>query len=193
VAERISGEDTIDLLLCRTLDSIAYWASICGPDALIEAAIGRKVDPSPAYRSVWGVDVARFGDDRSAIAKRRGNRLLVPVEPWTNLDTMQLAGRIKADYERIEPADRPSEILVDVIGIGAGVVDRLSEMGLPARGVNVGNHLLSMASSCDCGTNCGGNVAIGCPNGIAASQTTVIWSLSSLDQHIRSHPPASFL
>jgi hypothetical protein len=33
---------------------------------------------------------------------------------------------------------RPSEILVDVIGIGAGVVDRLYELGLPVRGINVG-------------------------------------------------------
>lgn len=35
------------------------------------------------------------------------------------------------------PDNKPSEILVDSIGIGAGVVDRLMELGLPARGVNV--------------------------------------------------------
>jgi phage terminase large subunit len=32
---------------------------------------------------------------------------------------------------------RPTEILVDSIGLGAGVVDRLRELGLPARGINV--------------------------------------------------------
>jgi hypothetical protein len=33
--------------------------------------------------------------------------------------------------------NKPSEILVDSIGIGAGVLDRLIELGLPARGINV--------------------------------------------------------
>ena len=33
--------------------------------------------------------------------------------------------------------DRPSEILIDSIGLGAGVLDMLSEAGLPVRGVNV--------------------------------------------------------
>jgi hypothetical protein len=36
------------------------------------------------------------------------------------------------------PSERPDEILVDVIGLGAGVVDRLRELKLPARGINVG-------------------------------------------------------
>jgi len=48
-----------------------------------------------------------------------------------------LCGLVHAEY-RLAPAERrPVEIMVDVIGLGAGVVDRLCEMGLPARGVNV--------------------------------------------------------
>jgi hypothetical protein len=31
------------------------------------------------YYPVWGVDVARFGDDRTALAKRQKNKLLEPV------------------------------------------------------------------------------------------------------------------
>jgi phage terminase large subunit len=52
---------------------------------------------------------------------------------------MQIAGIIKAKYDKAAkyPAEKPAEIMVDSIGIGAGVVDRLREMGLPARGVNV--------------------------------------------------------
>ena len=34
-------------------------------------------------------------------------------------------------------AEKPKEILVDSIGLGAGVVARLREMGLPARGDHV--------------------------------------------------------
>lgn len=104
----------------------------------IEAAVARRVEPSELYRVVWGVDVARFGDDRSALAKRRGNVLLAPVRSWRGKDTMQTAGIIRREYEDAFEDERPAEILVDVIGIGAGVVDKLLEDGIPARGVNVG-------------------------------------------------------
>ncbi len=50
---------------------------------------------------------------------------------------MQTAGLIKAEYDQTPQHEKPSEILVDVIGIGAGVVDRCNELGLPVRGVNV--------------------------------------------------------
>ena len=42
-----------------------------------------------------------------------------------------------AQYEACEFKQRPVEILVDSIGLGAGVVDRLRELKLPARGINV--------------------------------------------------------
>ena len=32
------------------------------------------------YHPVWGVDVARFGDDRTALAKRQKNKLLHFIE-----------------------------------------------------------------------------------------------------------------
>tara|TARA_R110000822_G_scaffold129679_3_gene265961 strand:- start:2646 stop:3122 length:477 start_codon:yes stop_codon:yes gene_type:complete len=50
---------------------------------------------------------------------------------------MELAGIILNEYESTPIMDRPQEICVDVIGIGAGVVDRLQELDLPARGINV--------------------------------------------------------
>lgn len=108
------------------------------PLELIEAAVGRDVEQTDRYRAVWGLDVARFGDDRTALAKRQGNILLGEIKSWKHKDTMQVVGLVKADFEETPEEDRPSEILVDVIGLGAGVVDRLREQGLPARGVNVG-------------------------------------------------------
>lgn len=107
------------------------------PLYLCEAAIARTVVPSDAYKVVWGVDVARFGNDRTALAKRRGNMLLEPVMSWRGKDTMQTSGLLLDEYRQCSEMDRPSEILVDVIGLGAGVVDRLREMGLPVRGLNV--------------------------------------------------------
>jgi hypothetical protein len=55
---------------------------------------------------------------------------------WKKLDTMEVAGRVKALWDD-HFAERPRTILIDVIGIGAGVVDRLRELGLPVRGINV--------------------------------------------------------
>ena len=104
----------------------------------INAAAGRQVENTSLYRVVWGVDVARFGDDKSALAKRQGNHLLASVATKSGLDTMEVAGWVQREYEDTDETQRPSEILVDVIGIGAGVVDRLRENGLPVRGINVG-------------------------------------------------------
>lgn len=87
---------------------------------------------------VWGVDVARFGDNRTALAKRQGSKLLEPVQSWNQRDTMQTAGLIKKQYDDItDPKLKPEKIVVDVIGLGSGVVDRLKELGLPVIGVNV--------------------------------------------------------
>jgi hypothetical protein len=107
------------------------------PLHLVEAAVGRDVEPINDYKPLWGLDVARFGSDRSALAKRRNNRLLGPIKWWRGVDTMQLVGHVVREYMDTPDDEKPSEILVDVIGLGAGVVDRLREMKLPCRGVNV--------------------------------------------------------
>ena len=107
------------------------------PLDLCESARIREVAVNAAAPVVWGVDVARFGDDSSALAKRQGNHQLEPVREWWGKDTMQTAGLVKAEFEATPEAARPTAINIDVIGIGAGVVDRLKEMGLPAIGINV--------------------------------------------------------
>lgn len=104
---------------------------------LCEAAKIREVEPYASAKVVWGVDVARFGDDSSALAKRKGNVQLAPVEEWWGKDTMQTVGLIKAEWDKTPEKERPAAINVDVIGIGAGVVDRLKELQLPVVGVNV--------------------------------------------------------
>jgi hypothetical protein len=106
---------------------------------LVEAAMQREVDPTLGVAPVWGLDVARFGSDRTALAKRRGNELIEPVKSWQDLDTMQTVGMVIQEYDATPYSDRPAEILIDVIGLGAGVVDRLREidLGPQIRGVNV--------------------------------------------------------
>lgn len=106
------------------------------PYELMDAALRRDVKPL-IVRPLWGLDVGRFGSDPSALARRRGNVLEKPVEERRGLDTMQVAGWVKSEYDQADERNKPSEILVDVIGIGAGVLDRLVELRIPARGINV--------------------------------------------------------
>lgn len=104
---------------------------------LVEAAIDREVQPIDVS-TVWGLDVARFGDDTTCLAKRRGNIVLEPLIEWKKVDLMQTTGRVYREYSETPIEKRPAAINVDVIGLGAGVVDRLRELGLPVRGINVG-------------------------------------------------------
>lgn len=107
------------------------------PMDLVESALTRDVSANPTAPIIWGLDVARYGSDSSVLCKRQGNVVLETPRQWRNLDLMQLTGAVKAEYDALETAQRPQEILVDVIGLGAGVADRLRELGLPARGINV--------------------------------------------------------
>jgi len=107
------------------------------PMELLELAKHRDVEASQHAKLIWGLDVARFGGDRSALSKRQGNALVEPTKTWKNLDLMQLTGAVVAEWEALPSSQRPHEILVDSIGLGAGVVDRLRELGLPVRGINV--------------------------------------------------------
>lgn len=98
----------------------------------VEAAAIRDIDGAGAER-VAGLDVARFGDDASALAIRQGHQL-IHLESWQGLDTMQTVGKVVALY-REGLFDR---VMVDVIGVGSGVADRLREMNIPVVDVNVG-------------------------------------------------------
>ena len=106
------------------------------PFHLVEAAQHRDVENYEDAKIVWGLDVARFGNDATALCKRQGS-VINEVRSWRGLDLMQTCGRVVAEYNALPPSKRPSEVLVDSIGLGSGVVDRLRELDLPVRGINV--------------------------------------------------------
>jgi phage terminase large subunit len=100
----------------------------------VEQASKRKVEQPEGTPVVWGLDVARYGDDASVLCIRQG-RHLIELHSWKKLSLMELAGRV---LDLLNSADEPpEEILVDSIGLGAGVLDRLRELDISARGVNV--------------------------------------------------------
>jgi phage terminase large subunit len=87
----------------------------------------------PHSHTEIGVDLARFGSCESALYVRRGDRVIA-ADFWRGLDLMQSAGRIVAMIRK----HRPDRVKIDAIGLGAGVVDRLRELGFrQVAGVNV--------------------------------------------------------
>jgi hypothetical protein len=72
---------------------------------------------------VLGVDPARFGSDRTALVLRHG-RLVEHIAVHAKLDTMQSVGRVIAAAQAWDA----QTIAVDVVGLGAGVYDRLVEV-----------------------------------------------------------------
>ena len=102
------------------------------PADLIDGAIGRDVSVSPNEPLIYGLDVARFGTDRTALCKRKGN-VVLGVTSWGGLDLMQTVGQVVNEAKK----DGPEEICIDTIGLGSGVADRLREMGFNIRDVNV--------------------------------------------------------
>jgi len=107
------------------------------PLHLLQSAADRDQVAADTTPVVWGLDVARFGTDKSALCKRKGNVVTEPIKSWRNKDLMEMCGIILNEYETTTWSDRPVEILIDSIGLGAGVVDRLTELDLPVRGINV--------------------------------------------------------
>lgn len=144
---RVSQEYIDDMKSRYGEESNAYRIRVLGefprsdddtiiPMELLESAKHRDTRAYEDAPIIWGLDVARFGSDSSVLCKRQSN-VVHTLERWRNLDLMQLTGAVVAQYEACDHKSRPTEILVDSIGLGAGVVDRLMELKLPARGINV--------------------------------------------------------
>jgi phage terminase large subunit len=82
---------------------------------------------------IMGLDVARFGDDRTVLVLRHAHKL-GRIWQWSNLDLMQTASRVGAIADR----ENPHAIFVDGVGVGGGVVDRMRQLGIKVIDVNGG-------------------------------------------------------
>lgn len=78
---------------------------------------------------VVGVDVARYGDDKTVLAVREGHRIRV-ARVSAGKDLMWTTGAV-LDLARSlhERTGRKPRIVVDDVGLGGGVTDRLREIG----------------------------------------------------------------
>jgi len=144
---RVSDQYATDVGDAYGIDSDVYRVRVLGefptsdsntliPLDLVEDSVNRDIQVSRETPIVWGLDVARFGNDRTVLIKRRGPVIQDKGLSWHGQDTMVTAGKVSDEYDKA--LIKPIVINVDVIGIGAGVVDRLKELGLPVQGINVG-------------------------------------------------------
>lgn len=93
---------------------------------LAYGAATRELIPDVGAPLVMGVDVARFGEDKSVIAFRKGrDARTIPWLKYKGIDTVELAG-IVAD---LATKYNVSAIFVDGNGVGGGVVDNLKAWG----------------------------------------------------------------
>ena len=100
---------------------------LTGEDSYISSELVmqcRKTQAEKYGKLLIGVDPARFGDDRSAIIRRQG-RVAFGRESYIKKDTMELTGIV----HRIITEENPYRVFIDVGGLGAGIVDRLNELG----------------------------------------------------------------
>ena len=134
----------------------------------LEAAVERWAEWRGLHADempVVGIDPARFGPDQTVCALRRG-RVLVSLHSWGSADLMETVDRIRDvleeagvrlpgewqeywDYSWVTAGYPPTirkrreptygRVICDEIGVGAGVVDRLRELGFHVIAFNAGS------------------------------------------------------
>jgi hypothetical protein len=107
------------------------------PFELVEAAMHRDIVEPRDLIKIWGLDVARFGNDDTVLTKRSIRTMRHPQIVLQQKDTTEIVGMVKNEWDDTKEIDRPEHIFVDVIGLGSGVVDRGRELHLPMVGINV--------------------------------------------------------
>ncbi len=130
--KRKYGEDS-DVYRVRVLGEFPSQVSNAFiPLFLCERSLNNEVEHTPFLK--MGVDIARFGDDYSVWVIRAGGRIIKVVKRQL-MDTMEVAGQTARLMDDFRIAGE--NVYLDVIGVGAGVVDRLNELKRSVNGVNV--------------------------------------------------------
>jgi len=104
----------------------------------IEAAQKRTLERT--RRPIIAADIARFGEDETVIMRREGGWIRT-YRAHHKDDTMTTAGHIAKAMRDIDDEAGKNDwvrAIVDVPGVGGGVVDRLAELDLPVVPYNGG-------------------------------------------------------
>lgn len=103
---------------------------------VVDAAMARDAVCNMWEPLIIGVDCARYGDDSSVIAFRRGrDAATIPWRQFRNIDTMTLA----AEIARAMDEEKPDAVFIDEGSFGAGVIDRLRHLHRTVMAVRFGD------------------------------------------------------
>ena len=105
---------------------------------LVEGAVAREL-PQPMDTSaplILGVDVARYGDDRTVLRWRQGrDARSIPAVRVRGKNVVEVADLVAEWIDRT----KPDAVNVDGAGAGAGVVDILKSRGYKVNEINFGS------------------------------------------------------
>lgn len=102
---------------------------------LVAHARKRIADGYKSMPVILGVDVARFGDDRSIICKRQGRKAEF-IGKFYGIDTQNLGGKVQKAIDE----QKPDAVVIDGDGIGGAVYDFLKARGYDRKTVLVEFH-----------------------------------------------------
>lgn len=134
---RLVSKRFVDRLERRGVDSPEFRIRVLGEfplrqdDAVISLAdleTAQANEIEPGLPVVVACDPARFGSDETTIAVRQGNRIRI-VSARRGCDLMATTGQVTDVARRLTDEGHRPVVVIDEVGIGSGIVDRLREVG----------------------------------------------------------------
>lgn len=115
------------------IDSDAYRVNVLGlppksgsesliPWEWVDRATEKEVETDKAFPVIMGVDIARSGNDDTAICIRQ-HRKILPIITFHGLDSR----RVAEEVDLVRSMYEVDYVFLDVIGIGSGVYDLLKK------------------------------------------------------------------
>jgi hypothetical protein len=137
--KQLWGEDSP-----RYLSKVLAQFPLTSVDSLFSASeieTGRVniIEPSEMGFKVLGVDVARYGSDRTVVAYNCEGHIEI-LGSYNTMDTMEVA----ANVHKLAVDRKVDQVRVDGVGVGGGVVDRLVQL---SRSVDMPYVVIEMTAS----------------------------------------------
>jgi len=105
---------------------------------LVAAAVTKEYNLNDIVNApkIIGIDIARFGNDRSVICRRQGLNMFDPIV-INDIDNMGLASRVAREIDEWTP----DAVFIDA-GRGEGVIDRLRQLGYQVLEIQFGGRAI---------------------------------------------------
>ena len=114
-------------------DTLCHRAWILAANERWQAARGA----GKGAPTVLSLDPARYGPDSSVLAVRYGD-LIEELVTWNRQGTMDTAGRVLLELDRLGLPRTETTVCIDEPGVGGGVIDRLRELEVSVVAYNGG-------------------------------------------------------